>query len=211
MNRVVSKIFRAVWSRRFSALVALAGLGLLFAASGAKAAGCAAFYEPGKAVPIPFLSQPKAEEGSEPASIVGLWHLIYTADYATAGPLPVPVIPPGPPESFQFLESYKMWHGDGTEFENAFMAPSGGNICFGVWKEKDGCVKLHHIGLMFDSMGHVSNVFTVDETEKVASDGKTYTGTFDFKLFSSTDVYGTGAPLQEIKGTTAGTRITVHD
>jgi hypothetical protein len=73
----------------------------------------------------------------------------------------------------------------------------------------DGCVKLHHIGLMFASDGSVSNVFTVDEIDRVASNGKTYSGTFDFKLFPPTDVYGTGTPLAEAKGTTAGTRITV--
>jgi len=54
-----------------------------------------------------------------------------------------------------------------------------------------------------------SNIFTVSEINTVAQDGKTYTGSFDFKLFGSTNVYGTGTPLQEIKGTTAGTRITV--
>jgi hypothetical protein len=57
--------------------------------------------------------------------------------------------------------------------------------------------------------GKVSNVFTVDEIDTVESDGKTYSGTFDFKLFDATDVYGTGTPLAEVKGTTAGTRITV--
>jgi hypothetical protein len=62
---------------------------------------------------------------------------------------------------------------------------------------------------MFASDGSVSNIFTVDETDKVASDGKTYKGTFDFKLFDATDVYGTGTPIAEVKGTTAGTRITV--
>jgi hypothetical protein len=54
-----------------------------------------------------------------------------------------------------------------------------------------------------------SNVFTVDETDTVARDGKTYTGHFDFKLFDATDVFGTGTPIAEIKGTTAATRITV--
>jgi hypothetical protein len=54
-----------------------------------------------------------------------------------------------------------------------------------------------------------SNTFTIDETDTVASDGKTYTGHFDFKLFDPSDVYGTGTPIAEIKGMTAGTHITV--
>jgi hypothetical protein len=207
MNRM--NIFQAFRSGRFSALVALVGLGLLFTASGAKAAGCSLPYKAGATPSIPFLSPPGSaslnhqedEESNKPASIVGLWHLIYTATSASG---------PFPPTPFQFVESYKTWHADGTEFENAFLPPTGGNICFGVWKRVGHrTVKLHHIGLMFGSDGKVSNVFTVDEIDTVESDGQTYSGNFDFKLFDATNVYGTGTPLAEVKGTTAGTRITV--
>jgi hypothetical protein len=218
MNRI--NILQALRSGRFSALVALVALGLLFTAAGAKAGGCVASYKAGAAPPIPFVSpqedasanhQEGAEWRNKAATIVGLWHLIYTATYSTSGPIPVPVIPPGPPSSFQFLESFKTWHADGTEFENAFLPPTGGNICFGVWEDSGhGSVKLHHIGLMFAPDGSVSFIFTVDEKDTVAPNGKTYSGTFDFKLwppvFSEVD---TGKPLQEVKGTTAGTRITV--
>jgi hypothetical protein len=207
MNRDINKILRAFGITRFAAIVALAGLGLSLSASYAEA-GCAVPYKAGVAPKIPFVSPPGDDERKEPATIVGLWHLIYTATYTTAGPLPVPLVPPG---SFPFVESYKTWHADGTEFENAFLPPVDGNICFGVWKEmKDGSVKLHHIGLMFDAAaGKIANVFTVDEINTVAPDGKTYSGHFDMKIFDASDVYGTGTVLQEIKGTTAGTRISV--
>jgi hypothetical protein len=209
-----TSVFRML---RFSALVALAGWALLFAASNAKAAGCGVLpYKTAAALPTPFVSphgddQQPGEDSNGPATIVGLWHLIYTATDSTSGPLPVPVIPPGPPSSFQFLESFKTWHADGTEFENAFLPPSGGNICFGVWKDLGhGSVKLHHIGLMFDSMGSVSYMFTVDEKDTVARNGQTYSGSFDFKLWPpSFTAVGVGKPLQEITGSTAGTRINV--
>jgi hypothetical protein len=206
MNRM--SIFRAFRSGRFSALVALVGLGLLFTASGTKAAGCGLAFKTGAVPAIPFLSPPgneslKHEEGEESnkhASIVGLWYVIYTA---TSAPPPFPTPP------FKFAETYKTWHGDGTEFENAFLPPDGGNICFGVWKDLEhGSVKLHHIGLMFAG-GAITNIFTVDETNTVASNGKTYTGTFHFKLFGPTNVFGTGTPILEVTGSTAGTRITV--
>jgi hypothetical protein len=207
MNRM--NIFQAFRSGRFSALVALVGLGLLFTTSGAKAAGCGLPYKAGATPSIPFLSPPGSEslnhqedeESNKHASIVGLWHVIYTATFASG---------PFPPPPFQFVETYKTWHGDGTEFENAFLPPTGGNICFGVWKQVGHrTVKLHHIGLMFGSDGKVSNVFTVDEIDTVESDGKTYSGSFDFKVFDATNVFGTGTPSVEVKGTTAGTRITV--
>jgi hypothetical protein len=133
-----------------------------------------------------------------------LWHVIYTANSAS---------PSGnfPPTPFQFVETLKTWHADGTELENAFLPPASGNVCFGVWKETGhGSVKLHHIGLMFDSMGRVSNIFTIDEKDTVASNGKTYSGNFDFKLWPPNfDGVGVGTPLAEVTGSTAGTRITV--
>ena len=206
MNRMNS--FQALRSGRFSALVALVGLALLFTASGAKGAGCGLPYKTGAALSLPFVSPhgnplnlQEDEESNKHASIVGLWHVIYTA---TSAPPPFPATP------FQFVESYKTWHEDGTEFENAFVPPAGGNVCFGVWKELGHrSVKLHHLGLMFATDGAISNVFTVDETDTVASDGKTYKGNFDFKLFDATNVFGTGTPSLEVTGTTAGTRITV--
>jgi len=214
MNR--KKAFQMIRSGRLSALVALVALGLLFAASGVKAGGCALSYKAGAAPSIPFVSphggdHQRGDDSNGPASIVGLWHVIYTATETTAGPLPVPVIPPGPPNSFQFVETFKTWHSDGTEFEQAFLPPAGGNICFGVWKDlRDDSVKLHHIGLMFASDGSISNIFTVDETDTVASNGKTYKGNFDMKLWPPAfDLVGVGTPVQEIKGTTAATRVTV--
>jgi hypothetical protein len=209
MNRM--NIFQALRGGRFAALVALVGLALLFTASSAKATGCALSYKTGAAAPsIPFVSphgddRREGEDSNGAASIVGLWHLNYTAESAS----PSGAFPKTP---FPFLESFKTWHADGTEFENAFLPPTGGNICFGVWKDLgDGSVKLHHIGLMFDSMGNVSNIFTVDEKDTVASNGKTYSGTFEFKLWPpSFDAVGIGSPLAEVTGKTLGTRITVE-
>jgi hypothetical protein len=167
------------------------------------------------APPIPFVS-PQADdhqefEESHGHAIVGLWHVIYTATGTTSGPLPVPVIPPGPPSSFQFVETLKTWHADGTEFENALLPPTGGNFGYGIWKDLgDGHVKLHHIGLMFAPDGSISNIFTVDETDAVASSDKTYKGNFTMKLWPPFfDQVGVGTAVQVIKGTTAATRITV--
>src|ERR1700682_2622352 len=168
MNRM--SIFRAFRRGRFSALVALVGLAILFTTSGTKAAGCGLAYNMVAAPSIPFLSpqgneslnHQEGDESNKHASIVGLWYVIYTA---TSAPPPFPTPP------FKFAETYKTWHGDGTEFENALLPPDGGNICFGVWKDLEhGSVKLHHIGLMFTD-GKISNIFTVDETNTVASNG----------------------------------------
>jgi hypothetical protein len=216
MNRPMAS--RQSWSTRFGAVVVLAVCGLLFTPSGAKA-GCGLPVKAGGAPPLPFVSPganaPSKDQHDEdfrrPGSIVGLWHVLYTA---TSVPIPYGQPPFNFTAPFTAVESYKTWHSDGTEFENAFLPPDGGNVCFGVWKElKDGSFRLHHIGLMFPPSPappiFQSNVFTFDETDTVAPDGKTYTGHFDFRLYGPTDVYGTGTPLGEIKGTMVATRITV--
>ena len=207
MNR--KNVSGALWSRRFFALGALIALGLLFTSAGTKAGGCAFTYKAGAgaAPAIPFVSPHTDGEWDEHATIVGLWHVNFTANYDEN-------FPPGgpfPPTPFPFVESFKTWHADGTEFENAFVPPAGGNICYGVWKDLGkGTVKLHHIGLMFNSDGSLSAIFTDDETDTVSSDGKTYKGMFDFKLWPpSYDAVGVGKPIAEVKGTVAATRITV--
>src|ERR1700722_1615022 len=79
MNRTMTKVFQALLGRRFrTAFLLLAVLGVLFAASSAKA-GCAVPYKAGAAPAIPFRSPHPEGESNEHASIVGLWHVIYTA------------------------------------------------------------------------------------------------------------------------------------
>jgi hypothetical protein len=125
-------------------------------------------------------------------SIVGLWHVIYTA--ADQSP---------------FNNTFDTWHADGTEFESAFLAPAGGDVCVGVWKQLGaGRVKLHHVGWLFNPgtpTATATNYFTLDEENAVASDGKSYTGTFTFKVWN---LDGTATPV-EVRGTIAATRITV--
>jgi hypothetical protein len=122
-------------------------------------------------------------------SIVGLWHVVYTAGGAT------------------FNETLDQWHSDGTEFENAYLAPAQGNICFGVWKPTGShSVRLHHIGWTFDptSTGTANGTFTLDEENTVSKDCNSYTGTFTFKTFDLKGNQGV-----EVTGTIAATRITV--
>jgi hypothetical protein len=74
-----------------------------------------------------------------------------------------------------------------------------------VWKEISHLtVKLHHLGFMYSPDGTLQASFTIDEIDTVAQNNKTYSGTFDFKVFDLS-----GNLLQEVKGTTAATRITV--
>jgi hypothetical protein len=165
-------------------------LGFLLTASSVQAGGCGLLtYKAGTAPAIPFVSPHANGESNQPATIVGLWHVIYTATYDDN-------FPPGgpfPSTPFQFAETFKTWHAEG------------------VWKELgDNRVKLHHIGAMFAADGSVSSFFTVDEIDTVAANDKTYSGSFVFRLWPpSYEAVGVGVPIAELKGTTAATRISV--
>lgn len=181
-----------LWGRLCrSGLTTLAIASLVFTAASARAA-CGNLSGLGSRTPmnLPMLAQAESDESASASSesIVGLWHVVYTAGGEV------------------FNETLDQWHSDGTEFENAYLPVAQGNICFGVWKTVGTrAVRLHHVGWTYDPVagGPANGTFTLDESNTISRDGKTYTGSFTFKTFPST---GTGV---EVKGTIAATRITV--
>lgn len=178
-----------------STLTLLSLMALLCGATSARAA--CGFTGTGLRNPIrlPMLAHAVGDQDnfaspSKP-SIVGLWQVVYTAGGAT------------------FNQTLDQWHSDGTEFENAWLPPDTGNICFGVWKEtRPGVIRLHHVGWTF-TPGSVpptaDGTFTLDEVNVVSPDGKTYTGSFTFKTYNIDGSFsGT-----KVTGTIAAVRITV--
>jgi hypothetical protein len=122
------------------------------------------------------------DEGNWQPSIVGLWHVVYTQS-----------------DGSPFNQTFKMWHSDGIEFENAVLPPAGGDICYGVWKQTGSrSVKLHHIGIIWapDSSAtggfSVAATFKVDEENTVSADGESYSGHF---VFSQFDPSGNPGPV----------------
>jgi hypothetical protein len=139
------------------------------------------------------MSLGREEPLAYPPTVIGLWHAIYTN---TAN-------------NEVFNDSFKSWHIDGTEIESAFLSPAGGNVCMGVWKPTSfRTVELHHTGWLYNTAtptATASNYFTVDETVTVAPNGKTYSGTFTFKVWN---LDGSATPV-EVQGTITATRITI--
>jgi len=169
-----------------AALVLVFMLGLASVAINANAACSDPVHSRGSvALKLPFLAQAGNQGAGGPATIVGLWHVTYTADGAL------------------FYEAYDQWHADGNEFENADLNPIEGNICMGVWKRvAPRTVHLNHIGWSFDNTGTPNGSFTLTETNTVSANGLSYSGTFDYKFFDSD-----GNLAQEITGTLSATRI----
>lgn len=202
MNRIMTKtgtrlLHRAAFWTRLSrvAFTMLAAAGFLFTAASANAA-CGDFGHLGSRGPmrLPMLANGgNLDEGfpGSNVSIVGLWHVVYTQ---SGGGI--------------FNETLDQWHADGTEFENAYLPPDVGNICFGVWKTiAPRTVRLHHIGWTFtpgSTPPTADGTFTLDETNVLSRDGMTYTGSFTFKQFDNS-----GVQKAEVIGTIAATRITV--
>jgi hypothetical protein len=182
-------LFKHVGMTRLG-LGAFALAGMLLTASSAKAA--CGFAPLGAKAPImPMLGAGVGGDWHEHEdTIVGLWRTTYTM---TGGGV--------------FNETLKQWHSDGSEFESAFLPPAAGNVCMGVWKDMGHrTVKLHHMGWLFDGTGKTTanGIFTLDEEDTVAEDGKTYTGKFTFTPYSIAGEKGTS-----VTGTIAATRITV--
>jgi hypothetical protein len=187
----------SLWRLFRGASVALAAMGMLFAATNAAAAcGDPSGLKAGIALKLPFLAQSGGEaEQTLPMkaldnnnSIVGLWYVNYTSG--------------GEP----LYQSFDQWHSDGTELENPNLAPATGPLCVGVWKQVGTrTFRLHHVGWNFDINGNSLGSFTLDETNTVSRNGLTYKGTFDLKFY---DVDGN--LVDEVTGTQTAARITVH-
>lgn len=180
---------------------------LLFGAASANAA-CGRFNEIGSknSIKLPMIQHADIgfsdRDDDANRSIVGLWHVIYTTGSGDS--------------SMTFNDTFDTWHSDGTEFESAFLAPVGGDVCVGVWKQTGvRTVKLHHVGWLFspfDANGNPTNLkatatnyFTLDEMVTVAPNGTSYSGNFTFTIWNL-DGSPTGVV---VPGTIAATRITV--
>jgi hypothetical protein len=191
MNRKMMK--HTLRNRLFHcAATALATIAMVLAGASAAAACGRPGQKPLEGIRnLPFFAQPNNQGPAKASngSIVGLWHLNYTD--STGAP---------------FLETFKMWHRDGTELETANFPPAMSNFCLGVWKHTGGrTVQLHHVGWNFKPDGNTPDgFFDMTETNTVSPDGDTYQGVFDYKLFDND-----GNLVQEITGTQIAKRITV--
>jgi hypothetical protein len=127
-----------------------------------------------------------AQPGHDAAdNIVGTWHVIYTPEGSTS----------------ESGEAFIQWHSDGTEWENINYPVLNGNICMGSWKSVDqDKVTRNHVGWLY-SGGALAGWFNEVETDVVARDGNSYSGT------NVTTLYFTGMAPSVLKGTAFATRI----
>jgi len=136
-------------------------------------------------------------------SIVGMWHVTFTA-WGNE---------PGPPDGTPIDNALVTWHSDGTELMNSARPPQDGNFCMGVWK-KTGIdkYKLNHFAWLANDttnapggIGNPSGPTRFVEEITLSPDGEHYTGRFTL------DAYDTlGNQVVHIVGNVAATRITLN-
>jgi hypothetical protein len=138
-------------------------------------------------MPSQVLEDLNGETGSWNRSadrIVGTWHVSYVV------------------EGSPFADALIQWHDDGTEWENINLPVLSGNICMGSWKRLDAThVSRNHICWLYTN-GTLSGYFTETETDEVAADGRTYSGTNEQKIYDLK-----GAMLADVTGTATATRV----
>jgi hypothetical protein len=138
-------------------------------------------------------------------SIIGMWHVLFTAQTSNGEtiPLPLPVID----------NSVVVWHPDGTEVMNSSRSAQDGNFCLGIWKRTGNrTYLLNHIpwqGNVFDptvppgTIGAPQSGAQIIENITLNPDGNAYTGTFTLKAYDTS-----GNVYQSFTGTLSAKRIT---
>jgi hypothetical protein len=140
------------------------------------------------------------EEGP---SIVGMWHVIFTAKTSDKNDIPDTVID----------DALAVWHPDKTEIMNSIRPPQDGNFCLGVW-EQTGRSKyyLNHFPWFSNQFPNDTNngIGTpvgpthITETVTLASDCNHFSGTFTLDAYDTTGKI----ILQSFTGVVTATRVT---
>jgi hypothetical protein len=143
-------------------------------------------------------------EDREP--IVGMWHVVFTAQTQNGETIPVP-------GGVVIDNSVVVWHGDGTEIMNSARSAQDGNFCLGVWKRTgDRTYSLNHIawqGNVYDPtvppgvIGAPQDGAQIIEKILLSPDGDSYTGTFTLHAYDTS-----GNVYTSFTGVLSGKRIT---
>jgi hypothetical protein len=138
-------------------------------------------------------------------SIVGMWHVTFTAQTQNGEAIPAP--------GAVIDNSVVVWHSDGTEVMNSSRSAQDGNFCLGVWKQTGyRTYLLNHIpwqGNVFDptvppdTVGAPQDGAQLIEKITLSPDGNSYTGTFTLNAYDTT-----GAVYTSFTGVVSAKRIT---
>jgi hypothetical protein len=142
-----------------------------------------------------------AKPEEDAPSIVGMWHLVFTANSLNGGTIPNTVID----------NSLVVWHDDGTEIMNSARPARDGNFCMGVWVQTGRLsYSLNHIAWQGNDLTNAPSGIgnprlgaQFIEEVNLSPDGNHYSGTFTLTSYDAS-----GNPTVSFSGSLAATRIT---
>ncbi len=135
-------------------------------------------------------------------SMVGMWHVVFTATKAGGEAIPATVID----------NALAVWHADRTEIMNSVRPPQDGNFCLGVWEQLDRShYFLNHFPWYSNQfpnndpagIGTAEGPTQIQEWVTLGPDGDHFTGTFQLDAYDlSNNIFAS------FTGTLTGTRVT---
>lgn len=145
------------------------------------------------------------EDRKDAPSIVGMWHVIFTAKTMDGAEIPNTPID----------NALVVWHSDKTEIMNSARPPQDGDFCLGVWEQTgERTYTLNHFAWMANNYAPGTPAGVIGEPiagvhfkeyVTVSPDGKHYSGRF------SLDQYDTSGHIMiSFTGEVSGTRITTN-
>ena len=143
-------------------------------------------------------------DASDSPSIVGMWHVVWTANGMNGTPIPGPGV--------VIDNSVVVWHADGTEIMNSSRPAQDGNFCLGVWKQTGRLSYfLNHIPWQGNDpsggaggIGNPTGGAQILEQVTLSPDGNRYSGRFSLTAYDTS-----GNVEVTFTGTLSATRITV--
>lgn len=167
-----------------------------------KAIKPAAWHPQDGAARLVRTSQDEEFRREDGKSIVGMWHVIFTATTMAGAKIPATVID----------NALAVWHSDNTEIMNSVRPPQDGNFCLGVWKQLDRSKYfLNHFPWYSNEfpnsnasgIGNPAGPTQIREWVTLGEDGDSFTGSFTLVAYTSSNTV-----LASFAGTLSGTRVT---
>jgi hypothetical protein len=144
-----------------------------------------------------------SSEGGEGESIIGMWHVTFTANTLNGSPIPDTVID----------SALVVWHSDNTEIMNSARPPQDGDFCMGVWEQTGKLsYKLNHFawagneyapGTPEGVVGAPAGPTHITESVTLSPEGNHFAGAFTL------DAYHTDNTVTSFTGVVTATRITM--
>ena len=142
-------------------------------------------------------------DNDDEGSIVGMWHVLFTAHAVNGQPVPDTVID----------NALAVWHRDGTEIMNSSRPAQDGNFCLGIWKHTgQRSYLLNHIAWRGnaadptappDAVGAPQGGVQILENVTLSTDGNSYSGTFTLQAYDTS-----GNLAVSFSGTVSAKRVT---